>query len=76
MGLFTKLFGTRSEREIKKIKTLADQIVALEPEYRALFPAAFEKHLNIREAVAIFLPRSYNKENAGGIASWNSIAAF
>ena len=36
MGLLTKIFGTRSEKEIKKIQPLVDQILALEPEYSAL----------------------------------------
>ena len=36
MGILTKLFGTRSQREIKKIQPLVDKILALEPEYRAL----------------------------------------
>ena len=36
MGLLTKLFGTRSEKEIKKIQPLVDKILALEPEYSAL----------------------------------------
>ena len=36
MGLITKLFGTRSEREIKKIQPLVDKILALEEEYKAL----------------------------------------
>ena len=36
MGLITKLFGTRSEREIKKIAPLVDKILALEEEYKAL----------------------------------------
>ena len=36
MGLLTKLFGTRSEREIKKIQPIVDQILALEEEYKAL----------------------------------------
>ena len=36
MGLFTKMFGTRSEREIKKIAPLVDKILALEEEYKAL----------------------------------------
>ncbi len=36
MGLITKLFGTRSEREIKKIMPLVDKILALEEEYKAL----------------------------------------
>ena len=36
MGLFTKLFGTRSQREIKHIQPLVDKILALEEEYRNL----------------------------------------
>ena len=36
MGLFDKLFGTRSQREIKKNQPLVDKILALEGEYRAL----------------------------------------
>ena len=36
MGLFTKLFGTPSEREIKKIRPLVDKILALEEEYKNL----------------------------------------
>ena len=36
MGLFTKLFGTRSQREIKKIQPLVDKVLALEEEYKAL----------------------------------------
>ena len=29
MGLLTKLFGTRSEREIKKIQPLVDKILSM-----------------------------------------------
>ena len=36
MGLFTKLFGTRSQRELKKIQPIVDEILALEPEYAQL----------------------------------------
>ena len=36
MGLLSKLFGTRSEREIKKIQPLVNKILALEEEYKAL----------------------------------------
>ena len=34
MGLFDKVFGTYSQREIKKIQPLADKVVALEEEFR------------------------------------------
>ena len=36
MGLFTKLFGTRSEREIKRIMPLVDKVLSLEAEYKNL----------------------------------------
>jgi preprotein translocase subunit SecA len=36
MGLFTSLFGTRSDREIKKIQPIVDKILALEADYSAL----------------------------------------
>ncbi|MBQ6160500.1 MAG: preprotein translocase subunit SecA [Oscillospiraceae bacterium] len=36
MGLITKLFGTTSEREVKKLRPLIDRIEALEPEMQAL----------------------------------------
>ena len=36
MGIITKLFGTRSGREIKKIQPLVDKILALEEEYKNL----------------------------------------
>ncbi len=39
MGLFTKLFGTRSERELKKIRPMVDKILSLEAEYKALSEA-------------------------------------
>ena len=36
MGVFEKIFGTRSQREIKKIQPTVDKILALEDEYKAL----------------------------------------
>ena len=36
MGVFDKLFGTRSQREIKKIQPTVDRILAIEDEYKAL----------------------------------------
>ena len=36
MGLFTKIFGTRSQREIKQIQPIVNKILALEEEYSAL----------------------------------------
>ena len=36
MGLFTKLFGTHSDRELKQLKPIVDKIEALESEYKSL----------------------------------------
>lgn len=36
MSIVTKMFGTHSERELKKIKPIVDRVEALEDEYRAL----------------------------------------
>ena len=36
MGLFTKLFGTRSEREVKKLDAQVEAVMALEAPYKAL----------------------------------------
>ena len=36
MGLFKKMFGTYSDRQIKKLKRVADAIVALAPKYAAM----------------------------------------
>ena len=43
MGLFDKLFGTRSEREIKKIRPIVDKILAMEGEYAALSEEALRQ---------------------------------
>ncbi|MBR3475277.1 MAG: preprotein translocase subunit SecA [Oscillospiraceae bacterium] len=39
MGLLTKLFGTYSDRELKKIYPIADKIEALEPKFAAMSDA-------------------------------------
>ena len=42
MGLFDKVFGTRSQREIKKIQPVVDKILALEAEYKNLSEEALK----------------------------------
>ena len=42
MGLFEKLFGTRSQRELKKIQPTVDKILALEDTYRNLSEEALK----------------------------------
>ena len=66
MGLITKLFGTRSQREIKKIMPLVDKILALESEYKALSEAelkaktaAFKTRLAEGETLDDLLPEAF-----------------
>ena len=66
MGLFTKLFGTRSQRELKKIRPLVDKILALEEEYKALSEDAlkaktgeFKARLAAGESLDDLLPEAF-----------------
>ena len=66
MGLFDKIFGTRSEREIKKIRPLVDKILALENEYAALSEEAlkaktpeFKSRLEQGETLDDILPEAF-----------------
>ena len=66
MGLFTKLFGTPSEREIKKIKPTVDKILAMEEEYAALSEEAlkaktaeFKERLAAGETLDDILPEAF-----------------
>ena len=66
MGLISKLFGTRSEREIKKIQPIVDKILALEEEYKALSQeqlqgktAIFKERLAKGETLDDLLPEAF-----------------
>ena len=66
MGLITKLFGTYSERELKRIYPIVDQIEALEPEYKALTDAQltaktaeFKQRLAKGETLDDILPEAF-----------------
>ena len=66
MGIFTKLFGTPSEREIKRIQPTVDKILALEDEYRNLSEealkgktAAFKERLSQGETLDDILPEAF-----------------
>ena len=56
MGLIKKLFGTTSEREVKKLRPLVDQIESLEPQMQALSDE------ELREKTAAFKQRYANGE--------------
>ena len=66
MGLFDKLFGTRSQREIKKIQPIVDKILALEEEYKNLSEEAlkgktaeFKNRLNQGQTLDDILPEAF-----------------
>ena len=66
MGLFTKLFGTRSDREIKHIQPLVDKILRLENEYKNLSEDAlkaktqeFKDRLEQGETLDDILPEAF-----------------
>ena len=66
MGLFDKLFGTRSQREIKRIQPVVDKILAMEEEYRNLSEEAlkaktgeFKDRLETGETLDDILPEAF-----------------
>ena len=66
MGLFSKIFGTPSEREIKKIRPLVDKVLALEEEYKGLSEdalkgktAEFKKRYAEGESLDHLLPEAF-----------------
>ena len=66
MGLFTKIFGTRSQREIKQIQPLVDKILSMESEYAALSEEAlkgktaqFKERLAQGETLDDILPEAF-----------------
>ena len=66
MGLITKLFGTRSQRELKKIQPVVDKILALEEEYKAMSEetlrgktAEFKQRLAQGETLDDLLPEAF-----------------
>ncbi|MBQ8830361.1 MAG: preprotein translocase subunit SecA [Oscillospiraceae bacterium] len=65
-GLFARLFGTHSERELKTIEPIADKIVAMEDEYKALSDEAlkaktpeFKERLAKGETLDDILPEAF-----------------
>ena len=66
MGLLTKIFGTRSQREIKQIQPLVDKILSMESEYAALSEeelkgktAQFKERLSQGETLDDLLPEAF-----------------
>ena len=66
MGLFDKIFGTYSERELKDIKPVVNQVLALEDEYKALSDdalkaktAEFKERYQKGESLDALLPEAF-----------------
>ena len=66
MGIFTKIFGSYSDRELKRITPIADKIEALSGEYAALCdeelkatPAPIHERLSPREPPLSLLPEAF-----------------
>ena len=66
MGLFDKIFGTYSERELKDIKPIVNQILALEDAYKALSDEAlkaktpeFKERYKNGESLDALLPEAF-----------------
>ena len=66
MGLMKKLFGTRSQREVKKLQPTLDKILAMEAEYAALSEeqlkgktAEFKERLAAGESLDDLLPEAF-----------------
>ena len=69
MGLFTKLFGTRSEREVKKLDAQVEAVMALEAPYRELTDQQlrdktqeFKSRLAQGETLDELLPEAFGQE--------------
>ena len=63
MGLITKIFGTRSEREVKKLQPQLDAILALEEEYKALSETELK---GIQEVIDRHLQEKPYRQNTTG----------
>ncbi len=66
MSLFDKIFGTYSERELKRIYPIADRVIALEDEYSALSEeqlkgktAEFRQRIENGESLDDLLPEAF-----------------
>ena len=66
MGLFDKIFGTRSQREVKKLQPIVNKVLALENEYGALSEEAlkgktaeFKERLHKGETLDDILPEAF-----------------
>ena len=66
MSLITKIFGTRSQREIKKIQPTVDKILGMEEQYKQLSEEElkgktrqFQQRLEAGETLDDILPEAF-----------------
>ena len=66
MGLFDKIFGTYSERELKRVKPIADKVIALDEDMKKLSDLElkkkteeFKNRLNKGETLDDILPEAF-----------------
>ncbi|MBR3232591.1 MAG: preprotein translocase SecA, partial [Lachnospiraceae bacterium] len=66
MGIFTKIFGTHSDHELKRIRPIVDRIESLRPEMQALSDEElkaktpyFKERLANGETLDDILPEAY-----------------
>ncbi|MDD7651500.1 MAG: preprotein translocase subunit SecA, partial [Firmicutes bacterium] len=66
MGIMTKIFGTRSQREVKRLQPLVDKIEALEPQCKAMSDGElrgktqeFQKRYQEGETLDQMLPEAF-----------------
>ncbi len=66
MGLFEKMFGSFSDKELKKLRPIADQIMGMEEKYKAMSDAelraqtpAFKQRLEKGETLNDLLPEAF-----------------
>ena len=77
MGLITKLFGTRSEREVKKIEPIIAKIEALAPQYQAMSDTELKavtpqlkQRLADGQTLDDILPDAFGNAAVPGAAHW------
>ncbi|MFV0399366.1 MAG: preprotein translocase subunit SecA [Oscillospiraceae bacterium] len=74
MGLLDKIFGTYSDRELKKIRPIADKVEALEPTFQAMSEkelrgqtAKFKERLAGGESLDDILPEAFAAVREAGV---------
>lgn len=77
MGIFSKIFGTKDQKEIKKIEPIVDKIMALDEEYSALTDEQlknktdeFKNRLKNGESLDDILPEAFATVREASYRVW------